>query len=512
MATAPLSIQDFAAKIREKHPGSYDDIPDAALTDKVLAKYPQYSDMVAKAPPKEAAPPQEPGLLSRAVDAGNRFAGSALSAAGLPKSIADIPDYLKHLIGQEQDHKPFWDDIHQAVKNPTQENLVKAVPFVGPTAVNMSQQAQQGNVAGVLGSVAGIAGGIAGGQQVAGGMAARGAAAADKAGISAASDLNKAIPATKSTPYTPEDLRKAQPYIDKEHTDSPITSVKEFRDSADAAIDKIEGQVRNAIEAVSANHATGTDFWPQTLADTKKVLSENARGAGFVKTGLKELEDFELGQPKTLFQQDAIRRQLNAENSATLRKNNYTVDIARKSDPGFAAREAAAESLRNSIYDALDKQGYDTGSLRHDEGSVIKLRNAAENQIFNAEKKVSGTANNALGKSLMGSLATAGGVGVGAIAGEMVGHPIIGGMIGERVGSRIANLFKADNLTRDALVERSFGTPRGNQTPFGPPPPPSGSATIAAMLQAKGVNQLQLNQQPQSPQLPFHPGAGLAKP
>ena len=47
MGTTPLSISDFAAKIRSVHPGAYDDLSDTALTSKVIAKYPQYSDMIA---------------------------------------------------------------------------------------------------------------------------------------------------------------------------------------------------------------------------------------------------------------------------------------------------------------------------------------------------------------------------------------------------------------------------------------------------------------------------------
>lgn len=42
-----LSVQEFAARIREKHPGSYDDIPDAELTRKVVNKYPQYQSVLS---------------------------------------------------------------------------------------------------------------------------------------------------------------------------------------------------------------------------------------------------------------------------------------------------------------------------------------------------------------------------------------------------------------------------------------------------------------------------------
>src|SRR6185312_2342422 len=56
MSTAPVmpqqetfdgSMNALTAKIRTAHPGAYDDLNDADLTKKVLAKYPQYSDLAA---------------------------------------------------------------------------------------------------------------------------------------------------------------------------------------------------------------------------------------------------------------------------------------------------------------------------------------------------------------------------------------------------------------------------------------------------------------------------------
>jgi len=41
-----LSVDAFAAKIKAKYPGSYDDIDSATLTQKILSKYPEYGDMV----------------------------------------------------------------------------------------------------------------------------------------------------------------------------------------------------------------------------------------------------------------------------------------------------------------------------------------------------------------------------------------------------------------------------------------------------------------------------------
>lgn len=48
----PMTPQQFAATVRAKHPGAYDDLSDMDLTQKVLAKYPEYSDMVSVETPK----------------------------------------------------------------------------------------------------------------------------------------------------------------------------------------------------------------------------------------------------------------------------------------------------------------------------------------------------------------------------------------------------------------------------------------------------------------------------
>jgi hypothetical protein len=48
------ALNPLVDKIRALHPGAYDDMDDAMLTKKVLAKYPQYSDLAAPAVP---APP-----------------------------------------------------------------------------------------------------------------------------------------------------------------------------------------------------------------------------------------------------------------------------------------------------------------------------------------------------------------------------------------------------------------------------------------------------------------------
>lgn len=47
MSTSTPPLNSLVEKIRAAHPGAYDDMDDATLTNRVLAKYPQYSDLAA---------------------------------------------------------------------------------------------------------------------------------------------------------------------------------------------------------------------------------------------------------------------------------------------------------------------------------------------------------------------------------------------------------------------------------------------------------------------------------
>jgi hypothetical protein len=296
----------------------------------------------------------------------------------------------------------------------------------------------------------------------------------------AAQDLQTAIPPSKSAPYADIDMQKVRPYLEAEHGSTPIDTVAGLRDAADSAIGKIEDRVEQAVTAYDnrpINRGTtvqygnktlytapGAKSVPNALADVRQQLAGSPRGQAFVDAGTKDLEDFHLDQAKTLSEMDDIRRQLNLENQGVLAKNNYKVAVARAADPGFAARETAAESLRNQIYDALQNSGIPGAqgirALRLDEGSLIKIRNAAQEQIFNGEKAVRSTAQSGpaarVGKAVVKSGATA----LGAAKG---GWP--GAIVGREVGEALGNAVTPEALTRNELIERSFAKPVATAVP-----------------------------------------------
>lgn len=116
-----------------------------------------------------------PSTFQKVEGKAEEYAGKALSAAGLPQSISDIPNWFQHLTGTAKDSEPWWANIREAVKNPTQENIVKAVPFFGPMSAAMAQDVKQGNYGGAAATLAGGLGSVAAAGQVGPGMQARSA-------------------------------------------------------------------------------------------------------------------------------------------------------------------------------------------------------------------------------------------------------------------------------------------------------------------------------------------------
>jgi hypothetical protein len=117
----------------------------------------------AGATSSEAATPSNGGFDTRTFGGfmaslkahADEYAGKALAGAGLPTSISNVPEWFQHLTGTHPNSEPFWEPIRQAIQNPTQENIVGAVPFVGPASVAMSKDVQKGNYGGAVATLAG---------------------------------------------------------------------------------------------------------------------------------------------------------------------------------------------------------------------------------------------------------------------------------------------------------------------------------------------------------------------
>jgi len=76
MPEEQLSVQQFAGRLREKFPGSYDDLPDDVLVEHTIAHYPQYRDMLAPEP-----------LVSRVVKGAKRLWNAQPAASDEPLPV-----------------------------------------------------------------------------------------------------------------------------------------------------------------------------------------------------------------------------------------------------------------------------------------------------------------------------------------------------------------------------------------------------------------------------------------
>lgn len=153
----PMSPQ-ILANIRQKYP-QYNDIDDATLSAKVIAKYPEYDD---PAPPPStpaggtlSAAPDEQGFLSSAADSSglSGLAHAAMhpidTAKGFPAAVGN--EFKRS--GQQL--KTAWDTPNnQPIK--AVDNAMYAIPFIGGSLKKADEQYGRGNVAGAYGTAAGL--------------------------------------------------------------------------------------------------------------------------------------------------------------------------------------------------------------------------------------------------------------------------------------------------------------------------------------------------------------------
>ena len=275
------------------------------------------------------------------------------------------------------------------------------------------------------------------------------------------SSLMKAIPPTKSAAYSPDTLKRATPYLEAEHRANPIQNVESLRDSIDSAVTQIEEHIGQYVNAYP------NDFIETNpLASVRRALSGNPRSSA-MQEGIKAVSDLGLDKPLTVAQADAIRLQLNAENKAVLKKNNYDVSTARRADPAFAAREAASEALRDGVYNKLEARGVEgVRELRLDEGALLQFRNAVNNQIFAGDRAVAGTGASGPVRRMVGR-----GVRLGSTAaGATVAGPT-GAVGGAMIGEELSRMVSRPNATRDAIVAKVFERLNTGQTPQFPAMP-----------------------------------------
>jgi hypothetical protein len=349
------------------------------------------------------------------------------------------------------------------------------IPGLGPVLAHSGDQLESGDTAGGVGTMVGAGANVAAGAGM--GKLAPGAvptegiggkpatlgtlpAASPQVADAAHANFMKAIPPTKSAPYTLDDLQTARPLLEDAHADSPLKTPSDVVDAANAGIQRIENHVSRAIE----NHP-GAQLTTDPVAAARNGIAQSDLGVAkpdSVDAGASYLEPYNFDEPKTLAEADRIRRQLNSANRAQDAQTGAQQFDSLNTDPNYAARHYANDEIKNNLYDRLEELGEPgIGDLRATEGSLLKIRNAAQNQIFNGDKTVGGTGSGPIanaGRNLVRATAT----GAGVLAGEKLGGPwgaTAGGIMGAGAGEFINKFAFPSNATRSALIERSFANP-----------------------------------------------------
>lgn len=276
----------------------------------------------------------------------------------------------------------------------------------------------------------------------------------DKAVARAITDYKRMAPptATRQGAYSDRDLQIALGYAEREHENEPIATVQDHADALQKVSDDIDNEVGSHIQTY-ANEPITTNV----RMDVRDALADSPQ-VNFVKDGLNYLsENFNLIDP-TLSEAQSMLTDLNALNRATLKKNFWDVATALRSDPEFAARYHAADSLRNGIDGTLVEHSINgVRDLRRDQASVIRVKTAVEKQVNKGAQVVRGSGESGLFKKAAGKSAvyagTAAGVGLGAATG-IPGAPEVGGIVGGLAGKKIGKMILPGDVTRNELAQR----------------------------------------------------------
>jgi len=376
-----MTPSEFAKTIRSKHPGSYDDMDDVALTNAVIKKYPQYSDMVDSSTNPESADfergPNYPGewntgadnltLLQGAMAAPSMARGAVSIGKGLaaiPQAIEDAPS-LGEVAGNVVDKVKSW------LPNPS----VKGLGFSGSqVATKAGQEAAQGAQAFATEA-----------QPELGDLIA-------KAGQKAAgTDIVPAAEAAEG------DMAALDPAAQAKVFNEPIAngmanSTSAMRDLAEEQWKQVGGAIENTLKGLEN---TGTKYDPEPLLkqvegmymrDAQgKLMTTGVQGETnqAISDALESMKDYANGEPIDWSAANKIKSML--QNSA-----NYA---ARRFDESNEAYKQVASLIKESIDDQAGKVLAENGGNIQD---FQQLR-----QAYGKLSALKGTLNAATGKEML---------------------------------------------------------------------------------------------------------------
>lgn len=319
-----------------------------------------------------------------------------------------------------------------------------------------------------------------------------------------------------------DDVHRARPFLETVHNNGiPIVgkedAVSQFVKAADVAINEIEQHVAGLVQQFP--DATVS---PMEGAVLKRVSQMPGASPADLNAARKVTQQYGLDQPRSLAEAESLRIRLNAENKSILEGTGVKQRTAVLTNPAYVARQEAANQLRDGIYGALEQRGIQgIRDLRLSEGSILKLRNAADpiTRSLRSESTVARTGQSSLGRRLVQRVAP----GLGAGAGASIGG-VPGAAVGAELGRELTAGLTATNLNKNELLERAFrqtftsppvmsvqGIP-GSQAGGTRTPSPHGPGSLppASLPPSRSTPQLpppapsQLPAQPQRLALPAH--------
>ncbi len=441
MATAaqPITGQDQTfdplGELRKRYPGIAQE-PDEKVyhhlsnPENFRSAFPEYAHLNDEQITRNMAQ-YAPSVTPKPEGAISRFFRNALGAAGLPESISDIPNWARRMTGQEKGKgfelgspkdigAPVIEPVKKAVANPTEENVVGAVPFLGPASVQAAQRFKAGDIAGGAGSLVGAAAPVVmpiKAPEIAKGLTQAGETVKPIArpiaqgakiiarpvtslakrvaepfgvGVEGEALLKKGVaPYAKQTGYDAA-VKTAGDDIVRYHKETPIENVKDL----DEALPKIQNKIMSEeVNSVAAKHAAEelpAERVNRVRAAVKDSLSPFAQKVG--REVPKEVQTFleELDKAHTV--EDLIGKEKGDRGGAlgdvNSRLESYfnKYPSARRGDlmknPETAGWEAARRSLREETVSYLEDQG-ESGvrEARQRWGALEELRRATERRI-----------------------------------------------------------------------------------------------------------------------------------
>jgi hypothetical protein len=407
----------------------------------------------------QSAPPQQgfdtrtfSGFMASLKAHADEYAGKALAGAGLPTSISNVPEWFQHLTGTHPDSQPFWEPIRRAIQNPTQENIVGAVPFVGPASVAMSKDVQKGDYAGAMATLAGT---------LAVPKVAETGAAMARLPITAASQISDAV-ANKMYQST----LKPSPasYSPAEVSQLVQTGLENKIPISEAGVRKLDQLVSNLNDAVKQNISEGAN--QRAMVNKFGVASRLGETANKFATQVNPEADLSaVGRAGNEFLENQPN-EIPVNQAQALKQGTYSQLKSKAYGELGSATVEAQKALARGLKEELADQFPEIAGLNAKESKLLGLDEALERAVNRTRNRnVISLGGKILAGGAIGALGGEAGAGTGmglALAHEVLGDPAIQSRIAIGI-SRASKIPFPEALARVGAYVASLRT-AGEQT------------------------------------------------